>query len=99
LYKYPKFHLQFTLKAKIWANSRNYPAAIPTFKGGTAADILLKACGGGFQKSLSPLSQNGSPQKSLSWVTYATMDCKHRWKHTHQWLPTNLDLVVIAICD
>jgi len=53
LAKYPKSHPQFTPKAQIWAISRNYPTAMPTPKVGTAADVLLKACGGCVQKKSS----------------------------------------------
>jgi len=49
LAKYPKSHPKFTPKDKIWANSRNYFTAMPTLKRRTAANVLLKGCGGSLQ--------------------------------------------------
>jgi len=55
----------FYPQSQIWANSRNYPTAMPTLKGETAADILLKGCGGGFRKNPVPFSLNGTSPGNL----------------------------------
>jgi len=99
LAKYPKVYPQllYTPKAKIWANSRNCPTAMPTHKGVTAAGVLLKAYGGGSKKV--SFTQTDTPSsKPHFWVTYAAMDCGHRQKQTHRQLSIDLTSSFTIIC-